>query len=568
MSKTLQELRQEIFSAVRAVLGENIILKDEQLEIPHESEMGDFSFPCFSSAKELKMKEAQLAEEIQRQIVCGGDIQRVSSSGGYVNFFLDQRVLFPAIFKSILSPPVPSLSEKVMIEYSQPNTHKEFHIGHLRNVCLGAALVNIFRFLGQQVTAVNYLNDMGAHVAKCLWAYLHLPSGVNIPKGKGEFLGKLYVEANQKAEEDEGVRQEVAEIQQKLEAGDPQLQKIWRQTRQWSIDDFEAIYRELHVVFDHVFYESDIVLEGKEIAEELVKHGIAKQDQGAVLVDLRPYNLDVLLLLKSDGTALYSAKDLALAQKKSRDFDIEKGVIVTDSRQILYFKQVFKTLELAGFKPKFIHIPYESVMLKEGSMSSRKGNVVLYTALRDQAYALAYEETKKRHPIWDNDTLTHTSQIIALAAVKFWMLKHENTQVITFDLKKAVSFEGDTGPYALYTYARAQSILRKAKNLGFTFQEDEVDFAVLSSKEERKVLHTLQRWTSILTAAADAYKPALIATFLMEFCQAFNEFYHSHLVLDVKAPALSKARLFCVDQGSQLIAKGLELLNIEYVQEM
>jgi arginyl-tRNA synthetase len=352
---------------------------------------------------------------------------------------------------------------RLLIEYGQPNTHKEVHVGHLRNFFLGLSVVRTLEAAGNPVTPLSYIGDVGAHVAKCLWAYKKYHGGERPEKGsEGKFLGAIYTEASRRIEENEALKDEVAAVQRALEAGEPEWTALWQETRQWSLDEMNAIFAELGCEFDRIYFESEVEAPGKELVKKMLADGLAKMSQGAVIMDFESEGLGVFLLLKSDGSALYSTKELALAKLKFEQYpDASASIHIVDTRQSLYFKQFFRTLELMGFDKRLVHLAYDFVTLKEGAMSSRKGNVVTYAEFRDEMTARAAKETRQRHEDWDEEKVLATARIIAQGAMKFAMLKQDSDKPIVFDPKEALAFEGFTGPYVQYAHARMCSILKK-----------------------------------------------------------------------------------------------------------
>lgn len=546
--------------AVEALLQKHK-LDPSLLEIPPDQSMGDFAYPCFSLAKELKKAPALIAKDLVAKCTPSGVIAKIEAKGPYLNFFLDKTKIaeniLQTIFKEKENYGKQHKKTKIMVEYSQPNTHKEFHIGHLRNVSLGTSLIYILRHLGYEVIAANYLGDIGTHVAKSLWYLKKYKPKQEKTESKGRFLGRIYTEANKKLEEDPTLKEEVDLIHQKLEAKEKEWYDLWKETRQWSLDEFKSIYKYLDAPFDVDFYESEVEEEGKKIAKLLLDKGVAIKDQGAVLVDLEQYKLGKCLILKKDGTSLYSTKDLSLAVRKFEDFHIERSIHIVDARQKFYFQQLFKVLELAGFTKQMYHLSYEFVTLPEGAMASRKGNVVLFTEMRDEIYANLLEETRKRHEDWKEKKIEQTAKAITLATLKFEMLRHENNAVIIFDKEKAMSIEGETGPYCQYAHARSCSILKK-----YTGKiSQKISFAQLKEPQEYKLVHLLAQFPKVLLEVDMHYKPSLLVRYTLELAQAFNEFYHAHQVIS-EDESLTKARLFLVFCVKEVLANALHLLGI------
>ncbi|RJQ16808.1 arginine--tRNA ligase [Candidatus Woesearchaeota archaeon] len=538
------------------------------LETPPHLDMGDYAFPCFVLAKTMKKNPVAIAEELQKKIKPDAYIEKVKNNGPYLNFFINKKAFNESIIKKILSEKEncgkgKASKEKVMIEYSQPNTHKEFHVGHLRTLFLGESLSRIYEFSGVKVIRANYIGDVGTHIAICLWCYLKFHAKDKIPENKGKYLGKLYVEGVKKVEDNPAYKKEVSEIHQKLENDDKQLIALWKKTKEWSMSEFLAIYKEFDVHFDKIYFESEVEKEGKSIAEILLKKGIAKIDQGAILVDLQKYDLGVFLIKKSDGTSLYATKDLALASRKFKEFAIDESIYVVDSRQKMYFQQLFKVLALMGFTKKLLHLPYEFVALKEGPISSRKGIMALYEEVRDAMIKKSYEETKKRHADWNEKKIMQNAKQITLSALRFSILKIDHNKVITFDIDEALDFEGETGPYIQYAHARICSIL---KNYGKK-TDAKADFSLLHEPEEKELLLLLQQFPFMVADAKEHYKPALMARYLLDLSQKFNEYYHKHQILKEKE-SVKKARLLLVSAVKIVLANGLLLLGIDALDEM
>ena len=450
-------------------------INSENFTFPPNVQMGDLSLPVFDLAKE---NPAEFAAKMAKKLGSNEVWEKVEAKGPYLNFYLKAEVWAKPIIES--KPQPGKLGEtkfplgkggglqlgKVMIEYSQPNTHKEFHVGHLRNACIGSSLVKLYKFLGNKVIAANYMGDTGTHVSKCLWALQKFHKNEE-PKGnKAEFLGKVYSEAVQKTESNPDFEKEVSAVSQKLESGDKELKKLWKKTRKWSLDEFDRIYKLLDIDFDVFYFESDMEKEGKKMLSKLLENKYIKEDQGAVIADLKEFDLDVLVLIKSDGTALYGIKDIPLAFKKVKKYKPDKMVYVVDARQKLYLQQIFKILDLLGLKQEKIHVMYDFVNLKEGAMASRKGNVVSFDEFYKKMLQKSTEETKKRHKDWDDERINEVAEKISLAAMKIGMLKFGNNKVITFDMDEALSFDGKTGPYLLYTAARINSIKEKVEKAG------------------------------------------------------------------------------------------------------
>lgn len=459
--------------------------------------------------------------------------------------------------------PVSKPAPLVMIEIGALNTHKEIHVGHLRNILLGKAAINLRRALGEQVIVSSYLGDSGAHVAKTLWALEKFHNKEILAKEKrGQFLGKVYTEASQYIEEHPEAKLEVGVVLQKLEAEDKHLTMLWKRTRSWSLLEIKSLFSEIGVPIRRYYFESEVEASGKKIVMDLLKKGIAKRSEGAVIIDLEDQGLGAFLVLKTDGTTLYATKDLALAKKKFSEYPLDASVVIVDSRQSLYFKQLFAALKKIGFTKPMVHLPYEFVTLKEGAMSSRKGNVVTYEDFRDEMIEKTMEETKKRHTSWSSKKIASTARDIAFGAMAIGMLKVDNDRQIIFDMEAALAFDGFTGPYLQYTLARIRGIAKKAKRSMRKGNKE-----TYGTPEERNLVLDISRYPQVVEEAAKEYRPAKVVAFLFELAKHFAEFYEHVPVL--KAPLEERAgRLKLVAGVGTVLEAGFHLLGIPVINEM
>lgn len=568
MDYAIVKIKKEILEAVKQAVGIDIDVNQLEITRPPEPNMGDFAVPCFYLTKLLRVSPNQIAGELKDKIRPHGVIKAVQNLGPYLNFFVDQKVLAQKVIGEIEKRgakygSLKAESAKVMLEYSSPNTHKEFHIGHLRNNVLGISLVNLLRFSGQKVISANYIGDIGSHVAKCLWAYDKFHKNDQLPENKGKYLGAIYTEAVQKITDNEKFAQEAAEVQRKLETGDKYFTKLWKQTRQWSLDELNDIYEVIGAKFDKVFYESEVEKPGKKIVQELLEQGIAKKSEGAVIIDLEKYDLKQFLLLKSDGSSLYSTKELALAKLKFEKYKVDESYVVVDSRQSFYFRQFFKTLEVMGFKKKLAHIAYEFLTLKDGAMASRKGNVVVFEDFLAEMEKLAQAETSQRHKDWSEADIKAVSHLVALAAIKFVMIKSGRNNVIVFDPQEALSFDGFTGPYLQYTLARINSILRKesAKNISA------LDFSQLVEPKEKELLLAMADFSEAVDNSTKSFEPSYLAKYLFDLCKSFASYYQEVPILQAETKT-KEARLALISSIKQILENGLNLLGIEAPEKM
>lgn len=565
----LEKVKSKIAEDLNKIIGRELI-RPESLVFPPNEKMGDLSLPCFDLAKEMKKTPVEAAAYLARIFKTGKAIKEAQPAGPYFNFMVDGKYLAQEVISEVAKSKASygfnqnGKKKRVMIEYSNANTHKEYHVGHLRNISYGDAVGRVAKANGWKVVPVSYINDFGIHVAKTLWAYRKFFKDEMSLKNKGYFLGQIYVHATRELENNEHGKKEVGEIMKAIESRRGEAYKLWQKTRQWSINQFAAIYKELGVEFDHIFYENEFVDEGLKMVTELEKKGFLKKSEGAVIADLEQFDLGVLLFLRTDGTALYPVADVPLAMAKFKKYKLDKSIYVVDIRQSLYFKQLAKVLELLGYEKEIVHLGYDFVKLPSGMMSSRTGNVITYEELKEQMLAKTTEETKKRHEDWSEKKINEVAWKIAVGAIKFEMIKVSPSSVITFNISEALRFDGFTAAYLQYAYARINSILRKAKTGG---RKGKIDLGRLKEEKEKNLLLKMAKYPAIVEKAGGSYSPAEIAKYLFELCKEFNDYYHSIQVLKAEAGERN-ARLALLEAINIIIANGLDLLGIETVKEM
>ncbi|MEA3343815.1 MAG: arginine--tRNA ligase [archaeon] len=562
----------EIFKKDIAVLLLEQKITGALLEEPPENIDADLAMPTFSLAKKMKKAPAQIAQDLEKKIKVpkGSLVRSIRAVGPYLNFYKDNAKYTGIVLKNIITSKdeygrkAPK-KEKVMVEYSQANTHKAFHVGHVRGTSIGESLARIMRFDGYSVVQANYQGDTGAHVAKWLWCYQKYHKGETPPKKESErWLASIYVESVKKLAENPGLQNEVDRINRDLEnSKDKKLKELWKKTRNWSLESLRQIYKDLDAHFDCCFFERQMEKRAKELSKELLDKGIAKKDDGATIIDFSKQGLGVWVLLRGDGTCLYSAKDIALAEKKFREFRVDRSIYVIGAAQSLHMKQLFKTLELMKFKnaDKCYHLAFSEVRLPTGKMSSRTGENILYADMKKELFDYAREEVKKRHPEWNKKETEASTRNVSIGALKFGMLNQSANKLITFDAKEAMNFEGDTGPYIQYTHARADSILRKGSF------DSVYDPSLLNEREEMDVVRKISYFPQTVTKACELYDPNPLTVYLLELSHDFNTFYHKYPVLKADS-RLRGARLALVYAAMQVLKNGLYLLGITAPKKM
>lgn len=555
-------------------LAQELNLDSGLFSYPPSSSLGDISYPCFSLAKERGASVNELALELKEKALSNKNLIKVFSevkiAGPYLNFYIKPGYLAQGVIKEIKAEKSFYGSKKVysekatMIEYANGNTHKEFHIGHLRNILYGEAVKNLIKSQGKKVVPVSYINDFGIHVAKTIWNWRLNPVFSERPESKGYLLGRCYSEASKKLADNPELKAEVGLIMKSIESRQGVDYELWKKTRNWSINYFASIYKELNIKFDHIFYESEVIDKGLEMVDDFLMRKIFIKSQGSIIADLNEYNLGVLPIVRTDGTALYPVADLALASHKFSKYNLESSIYVVDVRQSLNFKQLFKVLSLAGHTENLIHLPYDIVTLPEGVMSSRSGNVISYEKLRDRLNERLSSETKKRHEDWTDSRLKKVVESLSISTIKFEMLKVNAEKIITFNMDEAARSEGFTACYVLYSYARMKSIIRKG---GVLSRFSKANLELLTEIKEKELLLKISKYPEVLKLAAEKYNPAEIIKYLFELSQMFNDYYHSCNILKANKE-LKLARLELLRSLFQVMLNGFSIAGMEALEEM
>jgi arginyl-tRNA synthetase len=550
--------------------------------IPFAGEWG-ISIPCFPfaalearSGKQVQVPQRaqEIAAELAEYIGIPAGFSRVEGIKGYLNLYFSTRGFTQRVIDGVLEQGSEfgrgiRRGEQVMVEFSNPNTHKAFHVGHLRSAILGDSISRILEFAGFDVIRANYIGDMGLHVIRWLWNYKKFHLGDEPPEDTTSWMGELYTEAIQRLEQDPQLESEVRDLYAQWDRRDPEIVALWEQTRQWSLDHFEKMYAILDITFDRWYSNSEMEQPGKKVVSELIEQGIAEDERptgGPVIVriddqlGLSKEKYRVLVVLRSDNTALYSTEDLALAITKFSDYDLAESIYVVDVRQSLHFLQVFKTLEIAGYPwaTRSQHLPYEVVNLPGNVvMASREGTIVLLEGLIDEAEARAKQIVEEKNPSLSEEQQSAVAHAVGLGALKYPMLARDNAKIVTFDWESALDFNGQAAPYIQYAHVRANSILRRMNEAlpGPIALDYELDPA------EIELVDVISRFPDEVKRAAQEYKTLHITNIAYELARAFNEFYKQCPVLKAE-PGTRAFRLRLVAAAQQTIANVLGLLGI------
>jgi len=514
-------------------------------------------------------------------------ISRVEAVKGYLNLFFATSEYARRVVDEVLASGADfgrgaPKNERVMVEYAQPNTHHSFHIGHARNTILGEVLARLVEFAGFDTIRASYPGDIGLGVITILWAYDKFYKGQE-PTGiheRGQWLLKIYVEATAMLEPKENETPaekaqretydaERREMYRKWDAGDKYVRDLWLETREWSLDELRDILRILDVKMDVWFFESNVDEPAKEIVDELIKRGIADDERpqgGAVIVKIdeklgltkEKYRTNILL--RSDGTTLYLTKDLALAKQKFEKYHVDRSIYVVDVRQSMHLQQAFAILKLWGFPQadKCYHLGYGFVSLPEGAMSARRGRVVLFKDVMDEAVRRVLAVESEKGPDVPEQERKKIAGQIGLGALTYSMLAVDNNRDIVFEMDAALSFDGRTGPYIQNAHVRASSILKKSSGLPNTARFDyELD------SHEVQLIELISRFPDTVQQAANEYRPLVMAAYAYELANTFHSFYHAVPVLQTDDENIRAARLRLVAAAKQTIANALRLLDIQ-----
>lgn len=531
---------------------------------------GHLAFATFPLAKQLRQAPPQIAQKIMENLPEIELVDKIEQKGPYLNFFfrLDkvaQVIIEAAISGSFFTEQLESEPLKKMFEYSQPNTHKELHVGHMRNLCLGNTLVRLNRYLGHSVIPVTYPGDMGTHVSRCLW-YLKYYNTVEAPAGdKGTWLGEVYSLATKKFSqlnepEQEEAKKQMAQILKEIDSGSGEFYDLWKQTRQWSIELFEKAYQWADVEFDRWYYESEVDAPSLERIHKLYESGKLVKDDGAIGMDLSEEKLGFCLLVKSDGNGLYATKDIELAFQKFEEFHIDQNLYIVDKRQAHHFKQVFKTLEKVGLPnaKNCIHLEYDFVELPSGAMSSREGNIIPLMELIHKMEEMIIEKYLNRNTDWSSQQKQELATVIANGAIKYGMVRIDNNRKIVFDMDEWLKLDGETGPYLQYVHARISSLLDK-----FSYNRSDIDYSVLHKDQEEALLIHLSSFNDFVYQAGNNYRPSVLTAYLYDLGKLFNSFYAECPIGKADDEKVKVARLALAEATKEVIRQGLDLLGIK-----
>jgi len=568
---------------------------------------GDLTLSCFFLSKQQKRPPMIIAQEVANQLKERNFpfIQSIEAVSGHVNVFLNYPKALQEYWHFFRQGGISHFSlknsaqnseqeskqeselmspDKILIEYSQPNTHKELHVGHMRNTALGNALVRLLKGVGFQVISATYPGDIGTHVAKTLWYITHFSLEKQFTAEmsaleKGELLGKFYSKAVIYLEDHPEVTPDLGEILKKIESGNGPLWELWQETRQWSLEVMKKAYEWLEISFDHWFFESELDHKSVQLMHTLLGEGKLVYSEGAIGMNLEDKDLGFCLLVKKDGNGLYATKDILLAYEKWILFKTTKSICIVDHRQTFHFKQVFEVLRRlkSPSAEGYFHLAYGHVSLPSGPMSSRKGTIIpLFHLIEEMTNHIKKEFLKKYEETWTKEQLEETAHWIADGAIKYGMICNDSHKGVVFDLKEWLKLEGNTGPYLQYTHARIGSLLELSeKSQGISLDSldlleagENTERTLPFSERELELLKILLFFQERAFYSAFSLKPHILCHYLFELAQTFNSFYSECPILKATSKIEQKQRLRLCFLTQATLKKGLEFLGLRCPKQM
>ena len=543
------------------------------IEVPKDSSNGDYAFPCFRLAKELKKAPPIIAEDIKEKLKIEGEtIEKVEVVGGYLNFYINQKLLTKEVLTEISKKEEYGKSDigkgkNIVIDYSAPNIAKPFHIGHLRSTVIGGALYNIYKYLGYNTIGINHLGDYGTQFGKLIEGYKLWGKEYNIEEDPINELTKIYVRINQLCKEDEKVLEQCRMNFKLLEDGDPYCKEIWEKFRELSLKEFQRVYDLLGSKFDswngEAFYSDKM----PEVIQILEKTGKLVESEGAKIIDLEDKGINTpCIIQKSNGSTTYATRDLAAILYRARNYDFDKALYVVSYEQTLHFKQVFEVAKLLGLDEKYTnglkHVPFGMVSLSTGKMSTREGNIVKLEELLNEAISRAKGIIEEKNP--DLEDKENVAKKVGVGAVIFNDLSNSRIKDEIFDWNQILNFQGETGPYIQYTYVRTKSVLEKA---GYIPQIEEIKFDKLGDESSKNIINLIYNFENILEQVTQKEEPSILSRYLIDVAKSFSNFYNDNKIL-VEDKDTQNARVYLTYSVGKVLKIGAKLLGIDMPNKM
>ena len=564
-----EEIAKEIANSVNL----NWTDLETYIEIPKNLDNGDYSFPVFKLAKELKKAPQIIANEIKQTIKINEDIiKKVDIVGGYLNFYINKDIITKQVLETIENNPKFINSQigkgkTVLVEYSSPNIAKPFHIGHLKTTVIGGALYNIYKALGYNTVGINYLGDYGTQFGKLIEGYKLFGNEYDLTEDAIDKLADIYMRINNLCKEDESVLNNARENFKLLEQGDEYCVKLWKEFKELSLKEFQKIYDLLGSKFDFITGEAFFATKTEEVVDILKSKGKLVKSEGAMVVDLADKGIDTpCIILKSDGSTIYATRDLASILYRARTYNYDKSIYITSYEQNLHFKQIFEVAKLLGLDEKYTdgleHVPYGFVRLPTGKMSTRLGNFVKVETLLNDTIEQAYKIIEEKNP--DLEDKQEVAKKVGIGAVIFNDLATSRIKDEIFDINEILNFQGETGPYIQYIYVRTKSVLEKA---GYIPKFEQINIKQILDEEAINVLKLIYNFTDVVINAANKNEPSILARYLIDLSQSFSTFYNEHHII-TEHKEVQDARLYLTYVTGNILKRGAALLGIQMPERM
>ena len=565
--------KKEIAKSISQIVNIDNQILETYIEVPKETSNGDYSFPCFRLAKELKKAPQIIANDIKEKLQIDNNIlEKVEVVGGYLNFYINKSLLTIEVLKQISENKEYGKSKigkgkNIVIDYSAPNIAKPFHIGHLRSTVIGGALYNIYKYLGYNVVGINHLGDYGTQFGKLIEGYKRWGNEYNIDENPIDTLTEIYIRINNLCKEDETVLENCRNNFKKLEDGDEYCVELWEKFRELSLKEFQRVYDLLGSKFDswngEAFYSDKM----PEIIDILNKTGKLVESQGAKIIDLEDKGINTPCIIeKSNGSTTYATRDLAAIMYRARNYNFDKTLYVTSYEQLLHFKQVFEVAKLLGLDEKYTngleHVSFGMVLLPTGKMSTREGTSIKLEDLLNEAILRAKEIIDEKNPnLEDKDEV---AKKVGIGAVIFNDLANSRIKDEIFDWNTILNFQGETGPYIQYTYVRTKSILDK---VGKVPDFKDIDTNILLDEYSQNAIKLLYNFEDILIQVTDKNEPSILSRYLIELAKAFSSFYNENKII-TDDDDVQDARIYLTYAVGNVLKIGAELLGMKMPNKM
>lgn len=561
---------------ISKLIAENVNISKEELEtyieVPKDNGNGDYAFPCFKLAKELKKAPPIIAKELKDVIKFNESIiEKIEVVGGYLNFYVNKTAILFDVLKSIEEQENYGANnigngKNIVIDYSSPNIAKPFHIGHLRSTVIGGALYNIYKYLGYNVTGVNHLGDYGTQFGKLIEGYKLWGNEYDIDKDPIGELTNIYIRINNLCKEDETVLEACRNNFKLLENKDQYCIEIWEKFKDLSLKEFQKVYNLLGTKFDswngEAFYSDKM----QEVTELLEKSGKLIESEGAKIIDLEEMKMAPCIIEKSNGSSTYATRDLAAILYRSRTYNFDKAIYVTSYEQVLHFRQIFEVAKLLEIDDKYIngleHVAFGMVLLKTGKMSTREGNIIKLEDLLNESISRARAIIEEKNPLLDGKE--EIAKKVGLGAVIFNDLANSRVKDEIFDWDSILNFQGETGPYVQYTYVRTNSVLEKVEYIP---KFEEIDVNLLTDPYSVKIINLIYSFSDILNQVTEKNEPSILSRYLIDLSKSFSSFYNENKIIS-EDKKTQDARVYLTFAVGKILKIGSKLLGIEMPNKM